>query len=133
MSYSLLNESDRFVEKLKAFNLHCPRSQEAQDVARNSVLADETRQLKNLLLRFPSHVELSNHVFTSTLGSEIDFELVPFETTTVFNNKTFQMTICRVAWKVCLVEVEQRIVKSVADSKNKGADKLAQRLASMSL
>ena len=43
-------------------------------MVRNSVLADETHQLKNLLLRFPSHVELSNHVFTSTLGSEIDFE-----------------------------------------------------------
>ena len=113
MSYSLLHDSELFVAQSKLFGTHCPRTQQAQDVDRNWILSEESRQIKNPLLRFPDKIMLSNHVYSSPKSSahgEIDAHCVPYETSVhVGTAKTYQLTMTRISWKVTAVEARQRI------------------------
>jgi hypothetical protein len=133
LSFGYLNDSVLFNARLGRFGVLCERCKEANDVARNCIAAaNSDRLIKKLLLRFPSEMELSNQIYSPSSGREIESEVVPYETTAILNGKTFPMTIARIIWKVSIVEVEDRVVQSIA-GKNKVADKLAQRLASMLL
>ena len=109
MSYSRLQEPELLVAQSKEFGSHCPRIQEAHDVARHEILAEESRKIKYLLLRFPKEVVLSNHVFSpKSENCEIEMKLVPYDTSLVFPSKNFRLTVTQVSWKVAIEEEKKR-------------------------
>ena len=134
MSYSFLYESEKYDEQLKNVGLHCPRTQEAQDVERNHILSDNARQTRLVLLRFPSHMELSNLIYSpKSQDGEIDFEPVSYASNAEFNGQIFPMIKTRVSWKVSLVEPKMRVVRASANAKQKCKTKLANCLGRINL
>jgi hypothetical protein len=134
ISRSFLDNSDELVKQQKAANLHCQRTQEAHDVARNGILKDVKRQTKRRLLRFSEDLDpLSNIVYSpQSTDGEIDISPFPLKRSFKIKEKEFNSTIVRVSWKVSTLEIEKRVVKSVDDG-NKAADQLLARLSGMDL
>jgi hypothetical protein len=141
MRHSKLNESEKFKPRKVAFQINCPRTQEAEDVARNKILSDPERQKKHILLRFPEDMILTNKHYSPDSqegGDNIEMEIVYIETTwTVPESnpvKTYPMLESVVQWKVSIVEDEPRIVKKTDKTgANPRAAKLAQRLQGMNV
>jgi hypothetical protein len=135
-----LNNAAFFNERMKEAKVHCARTQESHDVARNKILKDEKRQTKRLLLRFPSDKELSNTVYSpKSLGGEIELQVVPIKTEFIIDagdasdttrKHKFMTTIARVSWKIAVIGKETRETKP---SGNKGAAKLLEQLSSMQI
>jgi hypothetical protein len=133
MSYSRLQEPELSVAQSKLFNSHCPRIQEAHDVARNEILDEESRRSKYLLLRFPNWVVLSNQVLSpESQLSEIEMQLNPYETSCEVSSTKYNLTVTEISWKVTVEAERKRVVKVSVDNTNKAVDKLTQLLAGMS-
>jgi hypothetical protein len=133
-SHYWLHEPELYFNKCKAFNIHCPRAREAHDVARNDILADEERQIRSLLLRFPENTILSNrHYSPKTTDNDLEFEVVPFQTTFVLLGKQFTTTVATIVWKIAVFEEKRRVVVAQSSKGKKGEAKLASRFASMSV
>jgi hypothetical protein len=133
VSHYWLHAPKDYFEKVEAFNIDCPRTKEAHDVARNAILDDEDRQTKLLLLRFPENIALSNNHYSPTaIDFELDSEVVPFESSFKVANKQFKTTTTAIYWKIAIIEEKKRVVKAIDDKGKKGEAKLAQRFASMS-
>ena len=71
--HSKLKEANLFNATKAAWNINCARTEEAENVVRNKILADPKRQKKQLLLRFPEDMVLSNKHYSpdSQEGGEI--------------------------------------------------------------
>jgi hypothetical protein len=71
-----LHAPEDYFKKVEAFNVHCPCTKEAHDVARNAILHDEDHQTKLLLLCFPEHIALSNsHYSPKAADFELEYEV----------------------------------------------------------
>jgi hypothetical protein len=130
LSRHLIDNSEDLVSAQKAAKVHCDRTQEAHDVARNGILKDVKRQTKYRLLRFPQDMgPLSNNIFSpDSTDGEITFE--PFPLKAKYNTVT--STRVRLSWKVSTVEEVKRVVKS-SGNRNEAGDTLLARLSGMDI
>lgn len=114
---------------------NCPRTQEAYEVARNSILLSDDRKIKLLLLRFPGSITLSNqHYSPQSMNGEIECDFAMKDTSFTFDGKNLKSVVTTVFWKVSVVEEQQRIVKQSTNSgKKKGAAKLSKYLSGMTI
>ncbi len=111
---------------------HCSRIQEARDISRHAVQKDESRTCKHILLKFPSHMELSNSIYSlDPRDSQIKMSIVPYPISFDFSQKTYHLLKCRVVWKVHLVEEEERVVEEMHEKHRTTADDLAEALKGM--
>jgi hypothetical protein len=132
-SHSWLYEPCNFFDKCEAFGIGCARSLEAHNVARNDILKKKDRLTKQLLLRFPVPIILSNrHYSPNTADNDLEFEVVPFETSFLRMGKTFTSTISTIFWKIAVYEENLRVVENNDVKGKKGEARLAERFASMS-
>jgi hypothetical protein len=130
ISRAFLDNSDELEKQQKAAKVHCPRTQEAHDVARNGILKDVQRQTKYRLLRFPHDLgSLSNLVFSPD-STDGDITVEPFPLKSKY--KGAPSTVARLSWKVSTVENEKRVVKS-SGNRNEAADQLLSRLNGMDM
>jgi hypothetical protein len=137
MSHDELHEFEKINAMKKALGIHCPRLEEAENVARNEILASPDRQKKCFLLRVPDEMILSNkHYSPESQENEIENDIVFIETgwDVPLSNppKNYPMLAAWVLWKVSIVEVQPRIVKNES-SANPQAAKLAKRLSGMNV
>ena len=133
--HSKLKEANLFNATKAAWNINCARTEEAENVVRNKILADPKRQKKQFLLRFPEDMVLSNKHYSpdSQEGGEIEMEIIYIQTswTVPESNpvQTYPMLEAVVQWKVSIAEAEPRVVKTTTTTtSNKHAAKLAHRL-----
>jgi hypothetical protein len=129
LSRHFTDNSENLVSQQKAALVHCIRTQQAHDVARNGILKDVKRQTKSRLLRFPQDTgPLSNNIFSpDSTDGEIAFEPFPLQT----KYKTATSTHVRLSWKVSAIEEEKRVVKS--SDRNEAGDTLLARLSGMDI
>jgi len=132
ISRSFLDDSEELVKQQKAAKVHCQRTQEAHDVARNGILKDVKRQTKCRLLRFSQDLGPLSNAVCSPQSTDGEIKVEPFPLKHDFTVKTNALTstIVRVSWKVSVVEVEKRVAKSSGDG-NEAADQLLSRLTGM--
>jgi hypothetical protein len=132
-SYWWLKEPELYFKQCENFKILCPRAREAHDVSRNDILADEERQIRQLILRFPDSVILSNrHYSPLSTYNDLEFEVVPFTSKFVLLGKEFTTTVATILWKIAVFEGKKRVVIAQGDKGKKGEAKLAQRFAGMS-
>jgi hypothetical protein len=127
LSRHFIDNSENLVSQQKAAMVHCVRTQEAHDVARNGIPKDVKRQTKHRLLRFPKDMgPLSNNIFSpDSTDGEITFEPFPLKA----KYETVSSTHVRLSWKVSAIEKEKRVVKS--SDRNEAGDTLLARLSGM--
>ena len=134
ISRSFLDDSEELVKQQKAAKVHCQRTQEAHDVARNGILKDVKRQTKCRLLRFPEDLDPLSNIIYSPQSTDGEIEISPFPLKRSFDikGKAHTSTVVRVSWKVSTLEIVKRVVKNSGDS-NKAADQLLSRLSGMDI
>jgi hypothetical protein len=72
------------------------------------------------------------HYSPDSTDGEIEFFMVPYQTTFVSGGKEFTMTVATVLWKVSVLEEKWRVVKAPDEKGKKGAAKLAKLFSGMS-
>ena len=113
---------------------HCPRVQEAIDLNRNDVENDGKRVAKHFLLKFPAFIQLSNTIYSPDARSgRIKGAITPYHVETKVSGKDFKMLMCRIAWKVHIVEATMRVVEGVDSEGKSEEDDMAEQLADMLL
>lgn len=114
----------------------CPRVQEAVDLHRNAVESDGKRVAKHILLKFPEYMTLSNDIYSpdSTSG-RIDEKITLYSLKTVLHagGKQISMIMCRLAWKVHIVERNVRAVEAAKPQGKSRQQKMTEQLAGMEL
>jgi hypothetical protein len=94
----------------------------------------EKRQIRSLLLRFPDNIILSNrHYSPKVADNDLEFKVVPFETTVVLLGKWFITTVATILWKITVFKELQHVVVAQGSKGKKGEAKLASCFASMSV
>lgn len=104
--------------------LSCPRVQEAVDLNCNAVERDGKRVSKHILLNFPSYMTLSNDIYSpGTTCGKINDKVTLYSLKTVLRpgGNKITMLMCRLAWKVNIVE---RTVRQVEVTKPQGKSRL---------
>lgn len=127
LPYGIFADSIGRNERLKTQNLHCPKLQLAQDVTINDIREDQTRSVKHLLLRFPSHVVLTN-VFNPSSPKLLHDMQTDF-TFANLRGRRVPMVVCYMTWRVGNLETHRRAVVQAAP--RDAMDVLAEQFASM--
>jgi hypothetical protein len=105
VDYSLVVKKETDIRK------YCDQVQESRDVSRNAALDSEDRVNKHVVLKFPGYIELSNSIYSPSLSADgqINMTVVPYFAPIVLGNSTYQTLICRLVWKLHIVEAHERI------------------------
>ena len=80
----------------------CENLHQARNVARNGIQDDPDRCVKHIILAFPSHIKLSNTIYSSGLPTGmIKMEILPTQATLQLSNgKSITLHRNRAVWKV---------------------------------
>jgi hypothetical protein len=97
----------------------CENLHQARNVARNGIQDDPDRCVKHIILAFPSHIKLSNTIYSSGLPTGmIKMEILPTQATLQLSNgKSITLHRNRAVWKVHVVEDVVRKVQSTPSTK----------------
>lgn len=108
----------------------CPRIQEVMAVARNAILRDGKRLNKHILLKFPGYMELSNTIYSpKSQNGKIKATIIPYgrKSQLVKDGPMFNILLCRIAWKVHIVDAVQVVEEAAATISD--VDDMNKRLA----
>ena len=117
----------------------CPRVQEAMDLNRNAVITDGKRSIMHLLLKFPVLMHLSNAIYSpdAVSGSiKPKITLVQIKTAIGVNPmamKQIAMMMCRIEWKVDIIEKTPRLVKEAKPRGKSHQEEMLEQLEGMDL
>ena len=95
---------DRQVLEMEEKNA-CERLQEARDIRRNAIQKSETRKTKNIILKFPAYMALSNLIYSPrAMDGKIKSIRVPYKQSVTLGSKTYINVMSRITWRLHLVE-----------------------------
>lgn len=98
-------------KKELAISKYCDQVQESRDVSRNAAVDSEDRVNKHIVLKFPGYIELSNSIYSPSSNSDglIDMTIVPYVASMALGNAKYETLICRLVWKLHIIEAHERI------------------------
>ncbi|KAI2493064.1 hypothetical protein MHU86_21478 [Fragilaria crotonensis] len=107
----------------------CDRVQESRDVARHAIQDSDKRVYKHMVLMFPGYMELSNAIYSpTTADGKIRMVPVPYEGSVTLGGTEYPTLLCRVVWKVHIVEATDRVVEREHLNEGTYEDELVQAL-----
>lgn len=111
---------------------HCERLQQARDLNRNAIQQSETRSAKNIVLRFPGYISLSNAIYSPrSKDGEIKLMTAPYEHAVALSSEDYPTLSCRIGWRLHLVEANERVVDDLDDGESNYEADLVNRLKGM--
>ena len=134
ISYPFLELSDDLYKHQGRLQVLCERGKLGRKVAKNSIINDDERQVKSLLLRFPEGYELTTEYTSkdSSAYGDISLEITPIQSEYQMGGRKLQMTDVFVQWTVHKLEdvprIAVRVIEPVMDD---AATQLAARLSGM--
>ena len=111
LDHPLMSASDR------AREVFCDRVQEGRDIARNAIQQTAARTTKNILLKFPAYLRLSNAIYSPSLkDGEIKLISTSYFHDTELGSKTYANIVnAKIAWRLHVVDATERIVEDEED------------------
>jgi hypothetical protein len=130
MPYLWLNSPGLYTDRLEAFGIACAGSNDAHSLVRTEMRSSSARQVKRLLLTFPSGTVLSNHIYSpNSVNGEIEVEAVPVTNVFMNSNKESVTTqFCPIYWNV-----STGVPRVVVSASSKASEKLTARLQGVQL
>ena len=124
---------DHRLVALKEGAQFCERLQQSRDLTRNAIHQSATRSTKNIVLRFPGYMALSNSIYSpSTKDGEIKMITAPYTLDIPLGNKPYPSLLCRIGWRLHIEDSNDRTVDDVDDTGNNFyEDDLVSRLQGM--
>lgn len=129
-----LHEFEQVWERQKQTDDFIPEMKQAHNLLRNAIASDPDRATKQVVLRFPSHVRLTQVPFAKENETTLPCEIESIKKTEDMFGKSVVRTTDYIMWPVGIVETDVRRANDVPapTSEPRGAARLRERMARMS-
>lgn len=111
--HKLVSEREQVRDKF------CERIQESRDVSRNAIKKSEKRVTKHIVVKFPPYMTLSNAIYSPGMSDgEIKLVSLTYMQDVSLGGENYQSLMCRISWRLSLVEAADRTVDEKTDDKS---------------
>ena len=130
-----ITEYDRMTTLMKSLKVHNDVIQDQEQTAMMEMLENEDRHNHSFYIDFGTELITETMITDGTtgcvLGEEVDYFLVPMETSHKMGGKTFRTHTCEVTWRIGFATTLRKKTKTTK-KKGKGSAKVADLISGMS-
>ena len=130
-----ITEYDKMITLMKSLQVHNDVIQDQEQTAMMEMLENEDRHNHSFYMDFGTELITETMITDGTtgcvLGEEVDYFLVPMETSHKMGGKTFRTHTCEVTWRIGFATTLWKKTKTTK-KKGKGSAKVADLISGMS-